>query len=389
MSAARGVAIGGAVTLLVVTALLVRLTAAWVPLQPRESAAGGARAADVTVASGQPLGTMRVELAGLESTVWYPAADDASGARARYPLTLRMDPALPEVTLGTTRGAAVLDAPWAATATPAPLVLLSPGFALPPSAYSWLGEALAAGGRVVIAPDHGETLDPAGLAAATVARPRELTAVLDAVEALASPGGPWHGRVDSSAVDVMGHSYGGYAAQAMGGARLDTRELRERCAAGRTADHPGVFLCDALEPHLREIAADAGLAEVPADLWPSWRDERVVSVVSLAGDAAMFGDAGLAHLNVPVLAVGGDADRDSPVDWGVELTAAAAGAPATLHLLEGAGHMDLLDSVDVVRPLATLLPGGFVERSPAIRRAFHAEVLDAVAAHLRPSETPA
>ena len=42
--------------------------------------------------------------------------------------------------------------------------------------------------------------------------------------------------------------------------------------------------------------------------------------LSMAGDAAMFGEHGLAELSVPVMAIGGTADTDSPFEWGTRLT---------------------------------------------------------------------
>lgn len=39
-------------------------------------------------------------------------------------------------------------------------------------------------------------------------------------------------------------------------------------------------------------------------------------MVSLAGDAHLFDEAGLGELRVPVLAIGGTADTDTPYGWG-------------------------------------------------------------------------
>lgn len=115
---------------------------------------------------------------------------------------------------------------------------------------------------------------------------------------------------------VVGHSYGGYTALAAAGGRLDTTAFHGACATAYATDDPLVFQCDQLLPRVDDMADLAGLDSVPAHLWPSWADPRVDAVVSMAGDAAVFGRAGLAAVNVPVLAIGGTADRDAPFEWG-------------------------------------------------------------------------
>lgn len=68
------------------------------------------------------------------------------------------------------------------------------------------------------------------------------------------------------------------------------------------------------------MAELANLGDVPSGLWPAWSDTRVDAVASMAGDAAMFGQAGLAKVTVPVMAIGGTADRDSPFVWSTQRT---------------------------------------------------------------------
>ncbi len=150
---------------------------------------------------------------------------------------------------------------------------------------------------MVVSPDHQEPLDPSKLWQATVDRSRDLRAVIDHMttggDAVSAP-------VDADRIAAAGHSYGGYASQVMGGARLDTQSLRTACVDARRADDAGVFLCDALEPHLADMADRAALTPLLEGLWPDWSGDRVDAVVSMAGDAMMFGPAGLRSLNVPV-----------------------------------------------------------------------------------------
>lgn len=354
---ARRIWTGGAVATLVVAALLAYAAAALLPMRAVASSSAAASADAGSLGDGA-VGVTQLELAGLDATVWYPADPAAEGHAEWYPLTMRMDASMPALTLGTARGIAIEDAAWLPTLADAPLVLFSPGFALAPDAYSWLTEQWAASGAVVISVDHGEYLDPSGLWEATVLRPQQLSEVLDEVEAMAGAGGAWEGRVDVSDVTAAGHSYGGYAVQALGGAHIDTASFSARCEDARATGHDGEFLCDALEPRLHDMAALAGLDDVPAGLWPSVADSRIGAVVSLAGDSYLFGDAGLASLDVPVLAVGGTADADTPLDWGGELTAASAAGSALLEVVEDGAHMDFVNVGDAAPVWAMWLPAG-------------------------------
>jgi predicted dienelactone hydrolase len=71
---------------------------------------------------------------------------------------------------------------------------------------------------------------------------------------------------------------------------------------------------------MEEMADLAGLDSVPEGLWPAQAIERVDAIVPIAGDALFFGQPGLAEITVPVLAIGGTADEDSPFAWGTEPT---------------------------------------------------------------------
>lgn len=294
----------------------------------------------------------------LPATVWYPATTSAA-ERATYRYAVGMLSGTNPVALATYPGQARRGAPTDVTAGPYPLVVLSPGFALGPGAYGWLAEHLASRGFVVVSPDHQEPLDPSKLWQSTVDRPRALRAVIDH---LTTGGAALSAVVDTDRIALAGHSYGGYAAQVMGGARLHTESFRAACADARRADDAGVFLCDALEPHLGDMAARAGLGTVPEGLWPDWSDDRVDAVVSMAGDAVMFGPAGLRSLNVPVAALGGTADRDTPYDTGVRLTYRHADSPRAVQVgLLGAEHFAFTGPCASMRRVMTVVSFGFCD----------------------------
>ena len=82
-----------------------------------------------------------------------------------------------------------------------------------------------------------------------------------------------------------------------------------------------------LLPHLAEMAELAGLDAIPEGLWPDWSDPRVDAIVPMAGDAYFFGQTGLAEIDVPVLAIGGTLDSDTPFLWGPQPTYEHASSP--------------------------------------------------------------
>ncbi len=292
-------------------------------------------------------------------TVWYPARGaerDVAGVTYSYGLKLFGPPG---VTLATYSGMAQPAAPPEPGGAPYPLVLLAPGFAIGSASYAWLAEHLASYGFVVLSNEPAETLDPGLLWQATIDRPREMAQLLGWA-AEETDGGVLDGLVDPERVATIGHSYGGYAALAAAGARLDTTGLGRICANARADGDPVVFLCDALEPHVRDMSRRAGLGTTPEALWPGWGDSRIDAVVTLAGDAIPFGQRGAAELSVPVLAIGGTADEDSPYEWGAGLTYDAASGARKIGVgLHGAQHMLFAGRCDAARRLMRLLPEPF------------------------------
>ncbi|GAA4497759.1 alpha/beta hydrolase [Actinoallomurus oryzae] len=164
-------------------------------------------------------------------SLWYPASA-ARGPRAAYmtpdesALLLKGEgiTTVPPDTLSHTRTDAYADA------TPArgrhPLVVLSPGFSLPRSSLTSLGEDLASRGYVVAAVDHtyenfGETfpdghtttcvvcdLDqtPALARKLAAGRAADVSFVLDR---LTGPRPVWKGGISASRIGMAGHSLGG------------------------------------------------------------------------------------------------------------------------------------------------------------------------------------
>ena len=277
---------------------------------------------------------------------WYPARprDDKQPATITYTAPNKFGQ---EITPGkniTALGAALKNGHPERTAKPYPLVVFSHGFALSPIVYSTLVEHYASRGYVVLGPEHNEAFDGSltGFWKELIDRPVDIGRTIDYAERLTRPGAPLAGMIDLDNIAVVGHSYGGYTALAAGGARFDFAAYKARCAA-LSADDPRNFFCAPIANE-SDMATRAGLPSAPSGLWPSMGDPRVKSVISMAGDAYLFDQRGLAKLKVPVMAMGGTIDEGTPYTWGAKPTYDHAGSrDKSLVTFPGAGHFVFAD----------------------------------------------
>ena len=317
--------------------------------------------------------------------MWYPAL--SAGERAEpgaNPYEIKLGAPLGTVKIASSAGTAVPDASFDLAQGPYPLVVLSPGFAMGATAYGWLAEQLASYGFVVLAPEHQETLDPQNeLWRAAVTRPQDILAVFDFVDAQAQPGGLLAGLVDGENTAVIGHSYGGYTALAAAGAQIDTASFQTHCAEAVQTEDPAAWLCEMLLPHLAEMASLAGLDTLPEGMWPASFDSRVDAIVPMAGDAFFFGQPGLAKIDVPVLAIGGTLDSDTPFLWGPQPTFDhVSSQKKALLALNDAEHMIFSNSCESIRWYAKPLVGEFCDDTVWNRNQAHDLVSHFVTAFL-------
>ncbi|MCA9925623.1 MAG: hypothetical protein KC421_24800 [Anaerolineales bacterium] len=351
------------------TFLLLALAALFVSIRPQKSGA-----ANRTDRPGMPFygvrGPYRVGVSDLmiegerplPLIIWYPATlDDGEEEVISYPYKIKMGAPFGQVTIATTAGLAADNAPYDLSGGPYPLVVLSPGFAIGSTSYAWLAEHLASYGFVVISPEHDETLDPQNeLWSAAITRPQDILAVFAYVDEQVKAGGVLDGLVDGEETAVIGHSYGGYTALAAAGAQIDTDSFTSHCQDAQEAGESAAWLCEMLLPRIAEMAGLAGLDAVPAGLWPKWADYRVDAIVPMAGDALFFGQVGLAEITVPVLTIGGTADKDSPYMWGTHPTYEYVSSPRKARVaLSDAEHMIFTSTCESIPLYAKLLVGEF------------------------------
>lgn len=271
-----------------------------------------------------PVGTQDLVIDGdaaLEITLWYPALNtDGAEEVIAYPYLTN-----PDMSMGmepTVAGQAISEAPYALDGGPHPVVILSHGFSLGRTGYAWLAEHLASYGFVVVAPQHYELVDEtlSEFWRASITRPQEIAVVLDYVAAQSEQGGKFARLIDMERLAVIGHSYGGYTALAMAGARIDVGGMTTLCTEAEESGDPNAWLCGMVMPYVADMAELAGFDATVDGLWPSWGDNRVDAVVSMAGDAYFFTEGGLAEITIPVMALGGTADTGTPFAWGTQPT---------------------------------------------------------------------
>ena len=352
-----------------------------------EDDAPSAEVADYAERGTHPVGYRRFELAGegtpLAIKAWYPA-DAASDADESIAYTIDIKfPGWPSEPAAVVNGHAIADAEVDARRR-RPIVVFSHGYIGNPEWYATLVEHYASHGFVVLAPEHSED-DWFEAWAAAIDRPRDVRRTLDFAEALNAPGGAFEGSLDLGRIALVGHSFGGYTALAMAGARLDLDPLEAKCAS-IAEDDPKAFLCAAFVGHQEDMATRAGLSSVPDGLWPSLGDARIRAIVPIAGDAYPF-DAGLANIEVPMMAIGGTADWGTPWDWGASLAYERVSSPfRALVGLEGGGHMLAVDGCDRMPWTASLgeLERGYLCVEPDWQKAdAHAAIAGFSTAFLR------
>jgi predicted dienelactone hydrolase len=242
-----------------------------------------------------PVGAVEREITGgdavpLKTTTWFPAASGSGD-------TLCYEDLYP--------GGALLEVPAACDDGPRPVVVYSHGNGGIRWVSSFLTEFLAAQGYVVTAPDHTYNTaldaDSSRFLDVLERRPADVRLTFDAlVDEASDPESPLFGCIDPAAgYAVMGHSFGGYTALAVAGARVRS-----------TRGGP-----------------------------PFVGDNRVWAVFAMApwhaGNTIVFGTE---DIDVPVMTVTGALDETTPWDEVSRLHAPVTSSTRYLGLMPAAGH---------------------------------------------------
>jgi predicted dienelactone hydrolase len=193
-----------------------------------------------------------------------------------------------------------------------PVIVISHGAAASRHSLAYLGQHLATHGYGAVVLEHEDNRAQfeqflSGLAQppdpiTLISRPRDVTAVLDALEAIA-PDDPSLARLNLTSVGIVGQSLGGYTALAVAGATYNPEALRQVCP---TSSQSGLSL------NLSRLV-QCELLAVDQELPQSLRDDRVTSAIAINPlTSQIFGQAGLSQIEIPVMVVASTDDYLTP-----------------------------------------------------------------------------
>jgi predicted dienelactone hydrolase len=192
------------------------------------------------------------------------------------------------------------------------VVVISHGAAASRYTLAYLGQHLATHGYGAVVIEHEDNRaqfeqflnglaqppDPITL----ISRPMDVTAVLDALAAIA-PDDPSLAQLNLTSVGIVGQSLGGYTALAVAGAAHNPEALRRVCP---TSSQSGLSLNLSLLVQCELLAVDQ---ELPQSL----RDDRVTSAIAISPlTSHIFAQAGLSQVEIPVMVVAGTDDYLTP-----------------------------------------------------------------------------
>ncbi len=196
--------------------------------------------------------------------------------------------------------------------TPTPVIVISHGLGSDRTTFKYLAEHLASHGYFVAVPEHLET-SATGLAnflegnapppgpEVFINRPLDITSVLNLLEEKAKNSAfPSPLLLDN--VGVLGQSYGGYTALALGGAGFNTTKINQECE--QSANRQLTLNISILLQCQASSIANKGY---------NLQDERVKAIIAINPiTSVVFGQEGMSQIKIPVLIIGGSDDYIAP-----------------------------------------------------------------------------
>lgn len=222
--------------------------------------------------------------------------------------------------------------------TPAPLVVISHGLGSDRSTFAYLANHLVSHGFAVAVPEHpgsnanqikslmeglaNEVAEPSEF----VNRPLDVSYMLDVLGQDASLAS----RLRREGVTVIGQSFGGYTALALGGAQLEPQAIAKGCAHLEETWNVSLFL----QCQIRRIQP------LPRNL----RDPRVKAVMAINPIASVVFGSGINQLQVPTLILAGDTDTIAPALSEQVIPFSQIRSPNRyLAVMQGGTHFSSLD----------------------------------------------
>jgi predicted dienelactone hydrolase len=195
--------------------------------------------------------------------------------------------------------------------SPLPLVIISHGIASDRYAFVYLAEHLASYGFAVAVLEHpGSNAERVqqyfvGLASPPDARefidrPLDIKFLLDQLQRIQKSDAALPGKLNFQQVGVIGHSFGGYTALSLAGAKINFDQLRQECKPNNTSSFnlSLILQCQATELS----PADYQLA-----------DDRIKAILTINPiGSTLFGQRELSKIPIPVMLVAASQDIFAP-----------------------------------------------------------------------------
>ncbi|MBE9109444.1 alpha/beta hydrolase [Nodosilinea sp. LEGE 07298] len=192
-----------------------------------------------------------------------------------------------------------------------PLVIISHGLGGDRSSFAYVAEHLASHGFAVAVVEHpgsssdqiealltgqtNEAVDPEEM----VRRATSIQMLLDELAA-AAQGSALGNRIDFERIGGLGQSFGAYTMLALAGATVNPASLEQSCPPE-------------LSSQLNlSLLLQCSVLRLPQPL-PTLEDRRIKAAIAINPlDSVVFGEAGMANIDVPILIVSGSADTVTP-----------------------------------------------------------------------------
>lgn len=199
--------------------------------------------------------------------------------------------------------------------SPVPVLIISHGVADNRKTFAYLGEYLASYGFAVVAIEHPgsntEQLQNLFLGAARepvetnefVDRPQDVSFVIDGLTNLNQNNPQIKDKLNLQEIGIIGHSFGGYTALALAGAKFNFGKLKQECRTDNynlNAANASLFLqCLALN--------------LPVNVEYKIEDKRIKAVFAMnPAIGSIFGEKGLSNIKLPIMLLGGSDDAVTP-----------------------------------------------------------------------------
>lgn len=251
-----------------------------------------------------------------------------------------------------------------------PVVVISHGLGSDRTSYAYLARHLASHGFAVAVPEHPGSGQQQLLALLNgqadnvadqkefVDRPLDIKFLLDELSQHSQSDSTFQDRLNLRQVSVIGHSFGGYTALALAGARIDFNQLQQDCATNLndTLNVSLVLQCQALI--------------LPRRVY-NLSDSRVKAIIAINPiDSSVLGPSSLSRIQVPTMLLAGSADTVAPALLEQIQPFTWLTAPQRyLTVIEGATHFSTIGEEGLASG-AIKIPPDVIGPSPNLARSY-------------------